>query len=224
MPRITHHRIVAGDTSTDNYNGGFRTRRRKSLSPSCSAAGVMCLRSPVYVAIADPSTRAASDHSSASGDVHPPCDICGAEHIGLLSKRTNAGGNSHATFIRCNPQTGQAYNVCFNCWDRVKGHRCGCRKWIHAQLEAAHPGIIEHYRAKLQCQGVDSPAFREFETLFNAQLRQCLRDDGPGCGADMRPADREGCRPSTAAVLEKLQAMTFMAMCGMRRRLPSCVD
>ena len=80
--------------------------------------------------------------------VQGACDACGRSNVKLLSKtsRTSDGGS----FLKINPVTGVAprsrpavltdtgllFNVCVNCWDKVKNSHCGCRTWVHLQLQA----------------------------------------------------------------------------------------
>ena len=69
---------------------------------------------------------------------------------------------------------GQPFNVCVNCWDKVKNTHTGCRVWVHKQMERAEPGIIERMQREISVHGMDSPLFAEFEEKFLLWVDRCL--------------------------------------------------
>ena len=68
----------------------------------------------------------------------------------------------------------EPYHVCKLCWDKVKNSKTGCRVWIHAKMELAHPGIINENRIAFKTQGTNGPAYIAFEQYFLELLEQCL--------------------------------------------------
>ena len=58
---------------------------------------------------------------------------------------------------------------------QVKGHKSGCRKWVHAELEKERPGMLDQYRERIRHEGgTESAAYIEFAALFYQYLDRCL--------------------------------------------------
>ena len=70
---------------------------------------------------------------------------------------------------------GESYNVCVNCWDKVKNTHSGCRTWIHRLMDETTPGIVDSYRNEFRTNGIDSTEYRDYEAWFYELLEQCLQ-------------------------------------------------
>lgn len=129
------------------------------------------------------------------------CDACNVFRKNLLSKLSRGmveGSDIEGhSFLRIDPTTGELYNICDNCWDKVKNSHSGCRMWVHKQLESALPGIVDYFRAAI---GERVPgALETWTQLFDAQFNRYIQIRNLGA----------------QQILRNLHAMTKMSMNGM---------
>ena len=111
----------------------------------------------------------------------------------------------------------EPYHVCKLCWDKVKNSTTGCRVWIHARMEQAHPGIIHENRIAFKVQGTNGPAYIAFEQYFLELLEQCLLMHDPHIHAENNhdPSSVKRMKKDPH-ILDRLPRFTFIALDGMR--------
>lgn len=188
----THHTDAVDD-------GAFKVKRKAISTPQSVRKSGPQIKSE-HLGNPHGSHDTDGDDVSNEDPIMEACDACGRQSNYFLSKISRTTSLTQTGFIRINPDTGLHYNVCVNCWDKVKNSHSGCRLWIHREIEKTHRGLLERTRAAMHNKGVAVPEHDHYAEIFYQTLDKYLQ---------VRNLH-------STHILKNLKVMTYMHMSGMK--------